>query len=157
LYRAEACERRRASRIFFYIRNLTVKQKTVRCLLVDDSIAEQKLFEQALLQTGLPVTCRYASDAAKCYTKLLNAPAEDIPEIIFLDIYMPGWDGKKFLQMIRKQEHLKNIPVYIYSSSSDQPDVMELMKSGATFYIIKTSNISALSKTLEMMLRRFYQ
>ncbi len=129
-----------------------MKQEKLRCLLIDDRIAEHKIFESALEQTGVNVLCEYETDARKAFEKLLATPGEQLPAVIFLDLYMPGWDGKKFLKEIKQNVHLKNIPVYAYTSSSDSADVKELVQSGAVFYIMKTANIPGLSMSLKMLL-----
>jgi len=126
----------------------------MRCLLIDDRIEEHRIFANALELTNLDVNCDYETSALKAFEKLCVASNEELPKIIFLDIYMPGMDGKKFLQKIKQDDRLKKIPVYVYTSSTNDADINELIKTGAVFYIMKTSNIEGLAKALQVLLNR---
>ena len=102
----------------------------------------------------MPVTCEYSTNANKELEVLKRSEPSELPQIIFLDVYMPGMDGKKFLNAIKQEENLKKIPVYMYTSSTDNSDIQELIKAGSAYYIIKTSNIESLSKSLKVLLGR---
>ena len=126
----------------------------MRCLLIDDRIEEHLLFKNALEMTGLAVTCEYATNANKELEALKRSEPSQLPHIIFLDVYMSGMDGKMFLNAIKQEENLKKIPVYMYTSSTDNADIQELIKGGSAYYIIKTANIESLSKSLKVLLGR---
>jgi CheY-like chemotaxis protein len=131
-----------------------MQHQNMRCLLIDDRIEEHLLFKNALEMTGLPVTCEYSTNANKELEVLKRSEPSELPHIIFLDVYMPGMDGKKFLAAIKQEKNLKNIPVYMYTSSTDTADIQELIKGGSAYYIIKTSNLESLSKSLKVLLGR---
>ena len=66
----------------------------MRCLLIDDRIEEHRIFANALELTNVNVNCEYETNAVKAFDKLSAASNEELPKIIFLDICMPGMDGK---------------------------------------------------------------
>lgn len=115
------------------------------CLLIDDDIDDQEIFMLALEEVNTTVNCNTAS---RC-TEALELLSETIPDFIFLDLNMPGMDGKEFLKEIKKDERLSQIPVVIYSTSSDPKDLRITKELGAFDYIIKQSSIVSLRKILE--------
>jgi CheY-like chemotaxis protein len=63
-----------------------------------------------------------------------------IPDIIILDINMPIMDGRACLKFIKKDSRFSNIPVIIFSTSSDQRDVELCHELGAIAYVEKPFN-----------------
>ncbi|GJL80083.1 MAG: response regulator [Nitrospinaceae bacterium] len=59
------------------------------------------------------------------------------PEMIMLDLNLPGTDGKEVLEEIKKDPHLKSIPVIILTTSSDSTDIKKCYDAGANSYIVK--------------------
>jgi CheY-like chemotaxis protein len=119
------------------------------CFLIDDDQDDQEIFTMALREAELPVTCVVANDCSEALTKLSTANAF-LPDYIFIDLNMPRMNGKECLREIRKQAHLKHIPVVMYSTTLTQRDIAETRQIGATTYIIKPSKISELATTLNI-------
>ena len=71
-----------------------------------------------------------------------------LPDYIFLDLNMALMDGKECLKKIREQNHLKSIPVIIFSTSSSQKDKEETQKLGANAFITKPPLVSTLAEKL---------
>jgi CheY-like chemotaxis protein len=67
--------------------------------------------------------------------------ATDLPDMIFLDINMPAMNGKQCLAEIRKHARLKHLPVIMYTTSSEEGEIKECYKLGATDFLIKPNNI----------------
>lgn len=57
--------------------------------------------------------------------------------IIFLDLRMPRLSGAKCLEEIKKVERLALIPVFVYTTSSDEEDIKNLEEKGAVMFISK--------------------
>jgi DNA-binding response OmpR family regulator len=119
------------------------------CFLIDDDQDDQEIFTMALKETELPVTCVVAHDCSEALKKLSRGSAF-IPDYIFIDLNMPRINGKECLREIRKQAHLKHVPIVMYSTSLNQRDIAETRQIGATTYIIKPSKISELASILNM-------
>lgn len=62
------------------------------------------------------------------------------PQVILLDLNLPGMDGRALLDLIKKHESLKKIPVLILTTSADQNDIRRCYESGANSYIQKPVN-----------------
>ncbi|RAV99168.1 response regulator [Pseudochryseolinea flava] len=67
--------------------------------------------------------------------------ATDLPDMIFMDINMPIMNGKQCLTEIRKSNRLRHLPVIMYTTSSEEREIKECYKLGATDFLIKPSNI----------------
>lgn len=59
------------------------------------------------------------------------------PDLIILDIEMPEIDGYQMLEMIRKKEELKEVPVLFLTSNHEKEHVVKAIKAGANDYIVK--------------------
>jgi CheY-like chemotaxis protein len=106
-----------------------------KLLLIDDDEDDQEIFMSATSSISQEIRCVAISDATKA---LHGLSAQELdPDIIFLDLNMPVMNGQQFLTEIKKREKLKDIPVIIFSTSS-QPRTIEAMKRlGAHDFITK--------------------
>jgi len=81
----------------------------------------------------------------KSYTVISISNAEEglekafalIPDLILLDIMMPGMNGYQFLDHIKQDKRTEKIPVIILSSLSRESDILEGLEKGAVDYIVK--------------------
>ncbi len=75
------------------------------------------------------------------------------PNILFLDLNMPGKDGFSVLQEIREDKGLKNLPIVIISTSDDEQIISRCYKMGASYYITKANDYNDLRKSIEHALK----
>lgn len=75
-----------------------------------------------------------------------------IPQVIFLDLNMPGKNGFDALEELKKNLHLKDIPVVIFSTSSDEHSINKSLDMGASFYVTKSTTFATLKKSIEYTL-----
>lgn len=71
------------------------------------------------------------------------------PQIIFLDLNMPGKDGFEVLKELKNSEEYKNIPVVIFSTSNDQNNIIRSKELGANLYITKPNSFAKFQKSIE--------
>lgn len=122
---------------------------TIQVLLTDDDIDDLMLFEEAIREVSLPVEFSSADNG----NELLRLLKSDYhPNLIFLDLNMPGKNGKDCLKELRSNPDSKNIPVIMYSTSSNQEDIETCYRRGANLYVIKPHLFSDIVKTLEKVL-----
>lgn len=127
-------------------------QEKIICFLIDDDDDDQEIFALALSSIDTDIHCITANDGIEALNKL-NIDSDFIPDFIFLDLNMVRMNGRECLTEIRKLPRLKETPVIIYSTSSEEKDITETKLLGATDYIVKPPSISILIKRLEQVLR----
>jgi len=71
------------------------------------------------------------------------------PDIVFLDINMPGVDGFEVMSYIRRFPHMETVPI-VFVTSDDQPETAgKVRKTGALLMIIKPATIESLESALK--------
>ncbi|MBS1566651.1 MAG: response regulator [Bacteroidetes bacterium] len=118
----------------------------ITCFLIDDDVDDQDIFILALGEVDKSIHCHVASDAADALKRLGSGELQ--PDFIFLDLNMPRMNGKQCLSHLKKIDFLTDIPVIIYSTSSDLRDKNETEQLGAADYIVKPNSVSALAEIL---------
>jgi CheY-like chemotaxis protein len=114
--------------------------------LIDDDIDDQKIFSIITEEVDNTVMCTFANDGVDALEKLNNGTFK--PDLIFLDVNMPRMDGVECLRKIKRSENLKNIPVFMYSTTADPTTVSATKRLGAKDFIVKPNNINELASIL---------
>lgn len=115
-------------------------------LLIDDDEDDQEIFLIALQQASPSVSFYAESKAGEALQKLVNGYL--IPDAIFLDLNMPIMNGQQFLVEIKNNSKLKDIPVIIFSTSSNAATISLMKELGAIEYITKPPTLDELITTL---------
>lgn len=105
-----------------------------KVLVVDDSKTEQ-LFLTELLQTN-GYTVRTAGNAEEAFKRL----AEDKPDLILMDVVMPGQNGFQLTRSINRTPEYSDIPIIMCTSKNLETDRVWGMRQGARDYITKPVN-----------------
>lgn len=116
-------------------------------LLADDDIDDRNFFKDALKALPLTTSLSTVNDGDELMNYLL-ANTEQLPHVLFLDINMPAKNGFECLEEIKKNIKLKDIPVVMFSTSSEQDKIKILFKTGADVYIHKPSNFAQLVQVI---------
>lgn len=112
-------------------------------LLVDDDIDDTFLFEEILTEVDSSIRFRNAMHG-QAALELLRSTAQDLPDLIFLDLNMPKMDGKQCLLELKSDPGLKHIPVIMYTTSSQSRDIEQTMLNGAICFITKPTDLNEL-------------
>lgn len=112
----------------------------ITLLIVDDDADDRQLFINTVHEIDDQIICLTATDGFQALELLNKSMDTTLPDAIFLDLRMPRINGKKCLIELKKNELLKNIPVIIYTTSTEVEDSIELSKLGAVYFISKPSN-----------------
>ena|SRR6476660_4475962 len=115
-------------------------------LLIDDDEEDQEIFMMAVDRLACGAVCKPMNNAQYALDKLQEG--DIIPEIIFLDLNMPHMNGKQFLDIIKRDKSLANIPVIIFSTSSDPMTIQATKNSGAKDFLTKPGDFNHLVKML---------
>jgi CheY-like chemotaxis protein len=120
-------------------------------LLIDDDADEASLFGEALKRIAPSVSFRYINEGGAAIEDLLNEGVS-LPDIIFLDINMPKINGWYCLARFREAEHLKPVPVVMYSTSKQPREIKKAKDLGATGFITKPDDFTRLKEILSLVL-----
>ncbi len=115
--------------------------------IVDDDPDDQELFIEALKGLDESCKCVTAFNGQEALQKL-KTTMPDLPDFIFLDLNMPLMNGRQFLAEIKKNKDIQDIPVIIYSTSTETQDVVDTIQMGAVFFLQKPNRFEDLSKAL---------
>jgi len=127
-----------------------------RFLLIDDDTDDRELFSEALAAVDPVIICDQATDGAEAFSLLRNN-LHSAPDIIFLDINMPVMNGWQFLSNLKKEEGLRDIPVIVYSTSSNLKDRRIADEMGALCFITKPHAFPLLQSMLHVVARHVHK
>lgn len=119
-----------------------------RVLVVDDSRAQAKYIENVLQKAGMR-SCVLTDPL-----KVIGALEEFSPEIIILDMYMPGCTGTELAKVIRQQDHLHSVPIIYLSAEEDVSKQLHAMSMGGDDFLTKPIDAKHLITTLHNRGRR---
>src|SRR5690348_309883 len=113
-------------------------------LLVDDNAADRDLTMEVLSRDNRHLQITPIADGYQAISFLRRSGQfGDVPrpDVIVLDLRLPGMDGRRVLHEIRADSELKDIPVIVFSTSYARDDVKESYRDGATCYLRKPGNL----------------
>ncbi len=79
------------------------------------------------------------------------------PELIILDLNLPGTDGREVLVTIKQSETLKTIPVVVLSTSANPKDITACYEAGANSYMLKPMDINGLKDSVKILLDYWFK
>lgn len=119
-------------------------------LLADDDLDDADLFREALLEIDATVKFDHVENGLQVFEYLKNPTR---PDVIFLDLNMPMMSGWQCLSKLKNDEHYRDIPVIMYSTSSHYRDIKIAEDLGANAFITKPSDFNILKKIIEQIVR----
>jgi CheY-like chemotaxis protein len=117
-----------------------------KVLLADDDIDDAQIFKEALEAAGCDTVFLHASTGASVFSLLEQG---HLPDIIFLDLNMPVMNGWQCLAKLKNSDLYKDIPVVMYTTSSNQRDYEIAIDLNADGLITKPSRPKLLSNILK--------
>jgi CheY-like chemotaxis protein len=127
--------------------------KAVTILLVEDDPGDQKLIKMSLRSEKIANDIHVVNSGEEALEYLQHSQAGDgdnlIPDLILLDLNMPGMGGKKFLKYLKSDERFKAIPVVILTSSSSDRDILESFDMQAAGYIKKPVGLEEFQRVMQ--------
>ena len=119
-------------------------------LLIEDDPEEFDIFCQAFSSLDNSLLCIQALNCTDAFQKLDSS--KELPKYIFLDLNMPGANGKHCLEQLKKHTIYSSIPVFIYTTSKQKMDVEETKSMGAQVFFTKPNSLEELNKILLFVL-----
>lgn len=127
--------------------------KTVNIMLVEDDPGDQKLIKTSLHQqhiTNTPVVFGSGEDALE-YLKNNKESKNDLPDLILLDLNMPGMGGREFLRIVKADPVFEIIPVVILTTSDADRDILESFRLQAAGYIKKPVSLQEFQEVIQTL------
>lgn len=121
-------------------------------LYADDDVEDVEIFNEIVNMINPSIQLIHAPTGEKALKILEDATL--LPDYIFIDINMPGMNGKSCLAQIKSDKRFFNVPTIIYTTSGDISEVETLMSLGAINYIIKPNTIREAIDGLAQVLAR---
>ncbi|MFN5319138.1 MAG: response regulator [Bacteroidia bacterium] len=115
-------------------------EKMINILLVEDDEVDVMNVKRAFQKNNLTNPLYHAGNGIEALSMLRGEDGQaaiPIPRIILLDLNMPRMGGIEFLYELRKDEHLKNISVFVMTTSNEDKDKVDAYKLNVAGYILK--------------------
>ncbi|TFG37937.1 MAG: response regulator [Desulfobacterales bacterium] len=125
----------------------TAKMKN-KILIVDDIAQNRKLLAEILVQS-LECQIRMAANGAA----VLDMIEHDLPDLILLDIMMPGMDGFQVSRLLQDKQKAREIPIIFITAKTDVESKVEAFRNGGVDYVTKPFNKDELLARVKAQLR----
>lgn len=126
--------------------------ETLNILLVEDDLADQKLIRSMMEKQEMSYDLCVVPSAEEALEALSSGKDSDgeftRPDLILLDLNMPGMGGREFLKQIKADERLKQIPVVILTCSASEADVLESYRLQAAGFVTKPAGLVDLERVI---------
>jgi twitching motility two-component system response regulator PilH len=116
-----------------------------KIMIVDDSPTERAVMERMLKKGGYEVVMVSSGEAA------VERSAAELPDVILMDVVMPGLNGFQATRLITREESTKHIPVIICSTKDADTDVIWGLRQGAKDYLVKPVNERELLEKIRLL------
>ena len=105
-----------------------------KILVVDDSPTERHVMVELLTKNGYQVVTAESGEEG-----VIKAKAE-MPDLVIMDVVMPGLNGYQATRTLTRDEDTKNIPVLMCTSKGQETDKIWGLRQGAQDYMVKPVN-----------------
>ncbi len=117
-------------------------------LLIEDDLVDAKTIKRAFEELKIRNKLVHTANGEDALNYLGNSRNKK-PCVILLDLNMPKMDGLEFLQVVKKDKILMQIPVVVLTVSSQEQDVVESFNLGVAGYIIKPADYEQFAEKLK--------
>jgi CheY-like chemotaxis protein len=123
---------------------VTGEAHPLRILVIEDNPGDIRLITEAFRESSVPTEIHVAEngDVALAYLQQNTASSEaPKPDLILLDLNLPGTDGREVLHILRNDPALQDIPIVIMTSSRACEDVSQAVSLGVERFVRKPSDL----------------
>lgn len=128
-------------------------KKAYQIAIVEDDLDDQYLMKSATANLDYDIEFEMftsGKDFVSEVNERLNSGG-DVPDIIFLDLNLPDWDGKKTLKRLRAIQAMLATPIIIYTTSRSEQDMDDVYELGATSYIVKAMSFEKIERNMKLI------
>lgn len=124
------------------------RHDTPRILIVDDEPVMRMITQSVLAQHEFTVDVAESAEEA-----LSMMDQGDLPDLVLLDVLMPGMNGFEMCSALRHQPRFMHLPIIMLTALDDQASIDQAYRSGATDFITKPLNMPLLPHRVRYLLR----
>ena len=119
-----------------------------KILLVDDEKDIVKMLDYNLKKEGYKAVSAYDGE------KALDSARREIPDLIILDLMLPGMDGLEVCKLLKKEPKTSHIPIIMLTAKTQEADKIVGLELGADDYVTKPFSPRELLARVKAILRR---
>lgn len=127
-------------------------ERTYRILLVEDDLGDAGLVRIALRRGHFPVALHHVKNANEALAFLRRIGMDNVeaprPDLILLDLNLPGRSGHEILQELKADRSLRGIPVVVLSTSEAERDIAKAYQLGANSFVSKPMDVEDFTSTI---------
>lgn len=133
------------------------EQRTI--VMVEDNPADVESVRRALDRTEISAELRVLNDGVEAYELLENGELlEGVgPDLILLDLNVPGLDGREFLRAFEGVSPENRIPLVVLTTSRNRDDVEYAYEHGANAYVVKPSEADQFLDFIESICKYWFK
>jgi phosphoserine phosphatase RsbU/P len=120
------------------MQKILFKNRSPRTMLVDDSPVNSRFLWTILQESGCEIFA--AQDGAQA----LQLALEKRPDLVLMDVNMPGMNGFEVCRALKAEPTLKSTPVIFLTARDDKDDIVKGFEAGAVDYVVKPFHIREL-------------
>ena len=105
-----------------------------KILVVDDSPTERHVMKTLLTSNGYEVITAASGEEGIAKAK------SELPDLVLMDVVMPGLNGYQATRTLTRDETTRNIPVIVFISKGQESDKIWGLRQGAQDYLVKPVN-----------------
>ena len=117
-------------------------------LVVEDDEDIQELVRYNLAQAGYRVILAGTGEEG------LKATRTKVPDLVLLDIMLPGMDGLEVCRLLSAQDDMRHVPIIMLTAKGEEADIVTGLQMGAADYITKPFSPRVLLARIKVVLRR---
>ncbi|MBN1105544.1 MAG: response regulator transcription factor [Deltaproteobacteria bacterium] len=119
-----------------------------KILVVDDEEDILELLRFNLAKEGFTVACAASGEEA------LKAAKAEVPDLVLLDLMLPGMDGLQVARRLKEEETTRAIPIVMLTAKGEESDIVAGLELGADDYVTKPFSNKVLVARVRAVLRR---
>lgn len=115
----------------------------IRVAIVDDDAAVRDMIQALIENAG---SLRFAGAYSGC-AEVMDHLIDDLPDVVLMDINMPGRSGIECVELLRKE--IPDLKILMLTNYSDDERIFDSLRAGAVGYLLKNSSIEKLSESIQ--------
>ncbi|MCB2196608.1 MAG: response regulator [Bacteroidetes bacterium] len=128
------------------------EMKLIEVLLVEDDPQDVEITKEVMELSKVKLNVNVVGNGVEAlgYLRKEDGYKDAVkPDLILLDLNMPKMNGREFLEEMKKDEHLKLIPVVVLTTSKADEDIVKTYKLGASCYVTKPVGLDQFQKVVQ--------